>query len=267
MARLAPVTLAQHRQGSGPPLLLIHGIGSQWQVWEPVLDLVSEERDVIAVDLPGFGASPPLPAGTEPTASTLAEAVAAHLDELGLDRPHVAGNSLGGWIALELARRGRAASVTALSPAGFWNEPERIYGHLFLRITRFGARTLLPAGPALTARPGGRVLLLAHVVAHPTRISPAEALQGLENLATSPGWDATLEALMGETFRDGSGIDVPVTIAWGDKDYLLPPWQAKRAARLIPHAKHIELPDCGHAPTWDAPELVAKTLIEGSAAS
>lgn len=258
------MTLAQHRQGSGPPLVLIHGIGSQWQMWAPVLDLVSGDRDVVAIDLPGFGDSAPLPAGTRPTARVLAEAVASHLDELGLDRPHVAGNSLGGWIALELARLGRVASATALSPAGFWNEPERIYGYVLLRMSRAGARNLAPVAPTLVSRPRSRALLMGHVGAHPTRISPPEALQGLENMATSPGWDATLEAVINDSFEDGSAIEAPLTIAWGDKDRLLFPWQAKRAAARIPQARMVELHDCGHVPTWDDPEQVAEVLLEAS---
>src|SRR5215213_2318896 len=111
------MSLAHVRRGSGPPLVLIHGIGSQWQMWQPVLDRLARERDVIAVDLPGFGDSPPLP-GT-PSVEALAGAVAELLGELGIERPHAAGNSLGGGVALELGRRGDARSVCVLSPAGF----------------------------------------------------------------------------------------------------------------------------------------------------
>ncbi|MER7168493.1 alpha/beta fold hydrolase [Micromonospora sp. NPDC000207] len=111
-----PTRLAHHRCGDGPPLVLIHGLGSHWQVWRPVVADLARHRDVIALDLPGFGATPPWPPhpGPHPTPGSvphLADRVAVFLDSLGLGRVEVAGNSLGGGIALELARRGRPAGL------------------------------------------------------------------------------------------------------------------------------------------------------------
>src|SRR3954449_5844389 len=106
--------LAHIRRGSGPPLVLIHGIGSQWQMWKPVLDRLSREREVVAVDLPGFGESAAL--DTPPTVEALADSVAAFLDEIGLGGAHAAGNSLGGAVALAMARAGTARSACVLSP-------------------------------------------------------------------------------------------------------------------------------------------------------
>src|SRR5215208_6540675 len=111
------------RTGTGEPIILLHPLGAELVVWEPVMDLLGVERDVIAVDMPGFGRSPALADGTAPTPQALAAAVASFLDALGLERAHVAGNSLGGWVGLELARAGRALSVAALSAAGFWRRP------------------------------------------------------------------------------------------------------------------------------------------------
>src|ERR1700760_4958227 len=107
--------LNHHRAGTGEPLLLIHGIGSRWQMWEPVLDLLTPHRDVIAIDLPGFGASGMPVAGTPAGPDSLTTLVQDFLREIGVERPHVAGNSLGGYIALELARRGQVRSAAALS--------------------------------------------------------------------------------------------------------------------------------------------------------
>src|SRR5947209_4917042 len=93
-----------HRTGSGEPLLLIHGIAMRWQYWEPVLPRLATERDVIAIDLPGFGDSPMPAPGTPPGPESLTRLVAGFLHSIGVERPHAAGNSLGGWIALELAK-------------------------------------------------------------------------------------------------------------------------------------------------------------------
>src|SRR5215469_5580035 len=141
--------LCYRRTGSGPPLALIHGIGSRWQVWEPVLDRLADERDVVAFDLPGFGASPMPPPGTPAGTASLTRLVREFLDELGLERPHVGGNSLGGLIALELAKQGRAASVTALSPAGFHNSREAVFERTSLQLTVRVARLLAPRADRL----------------------------------------------------------------------------------------------------------------------
>ncbi|MGG8405533.1 alpha/beta fold hydrolase, partial [Streptomyces sp. 12297] len=135
-------TVAYERRGAGEPLLLLHGIGHHLQAWHPVLDVLASEYDVVAVDLPGFGTSEPLPAGVPYDLETVVPALGALCGALGLDRPHVAGNSLGGLLALEMGRTGRARSVTALSPAGFWTEAERRYAFATLLAMRAGARAL-----------------------------------------------------------------------------------------------------------------------------
>src|SRR5215475_1151510 len=109
--------LAYERHGAGPTMVLLHGVGHRRQAWNPVLDLLTPHRTVITVDLPGHGASPPLRVNGRPAVRAMAEEFAAFLDELGLDRPHLAGNSLGGALALMTGALGRAASVTGLSPA------------------------------------------------------------------------------------------------------------------------------------------------------
>jgi pimeloyl-ACP methyl ester carboxylesterase len=117
-----PRSLTRFREGVGDPLLLIHGLGLSWSSWNPVLPILTRAHDVLALDLPGFGTAPPLRDQT-PTVAALADAIEAELERSGLDRVHVAGNSLGGWIALELARRGRATSAVALSPRASKPQP------------------------------------------------------------------------------------------------------------------------------------------------
>jgi pimeloyl-ACP methyl ester carboxylesterase len=171
------------RQGHGEPLVLVHGIGGQRQMWLPVLDRLGAERDVVALDLPGFGTSPVLDG--EPTVGTLADAVSAFTAGLGIRRPHVAGNSLGGAIALELARTGRARSATLLSPIGFAFGRERLYGGAVLRSTRTLARLLGHALDAPLRTAVGRALLQGHLFGRPWRLPAEEAIRAAHNFAVS----------------------------------------------------------------------------------
>ena len=162
------VTLSYTRRGSGEPLLLLHGIGHHRQAWEPVIPALAAERDVIAVDLPGCGDSPALPDGMAHDLPTMSTVLKALFGALEIDRPHVAGNSLGGLLALDLARAQLVRSVTALSPAGFWNEAERRYAFTVLSTMRQIARRLPPPVVERLARPAlGRTLLTSTIYARP----------------------------------------------------------------------------------------------------
>lgn len=257
------VHLNHLRTGEGPPLVLIHGIGSQWQMWSPVLAQLRAHHELIALDLPGFGASPMPPPETEPGADSLASLVAEFLAEEGIERPHVAGNSLGGWIALELARRSAARSATALSPAGFHDGWEASYQRAMLRASVASARMTAAHAETIVATTLGRRLALSLFFARPERLSAAQAAQGIRALAGAQWFDETLPAIIEHTFTGGERIDVPVTIAWGAEDRLLLPRQARRAARAVPAAKLVMLDGCGHVPTYDDPEQVARVLLEG----
>ena len=257
------MSLAHVRRGSGPPLVLIHGIGSQWQMWKPVLDRVSRDREVVALDLPGFGDSAPLPG--PPTVEALADAVAEFLDGIGLGGAHVAGNSLGGAVALAMARAGTARSACVLSPAGFGNMREGTYARAVLISSRRTAQRLDRHADAVSGGPVRRTLAYWHLAARPWRIPADEAAGAMRNLARSPGFEATLEAI-GDHTVGGHALACPVTVAWGEKDRLLIySRQSARARRLLPDARHVALRGCGHVPTWDDPEQIARVLLEGSA--
>lgn len=257
--------LDYHRGGAGEPLLLIHGIGMSWRAWRPVLPLLEREREVIAIDLPGFGSSPMPPPGTPPGIVSLTRLVAEFLDGLGIERPHAAGNSLGGWLALELAKQARARSATALSPAGFHNAAESVFQRSSLVATYRGVRLLRRHADRLAASPLARTLLGSQYFRHPKRFTPAEFAQNLRALADAPWFDETRRAINRDHFRDGEQIEVPVTIAWGEYDRLLLPRQAQRAVAMIPGARSVTLTGCGHVPMSDDPEQVARVLLEASA--
>lgn len=249
--------LAHDRTGSGPPLILVHGLGMSKDVWRPVVPLLAREREVVAIDLPGFGSSPPGPH----TVEGLADAVAAFADELGLERPHVAGNSLGGGIALALGASGRVASVCALSPIGFAAGREIAYTRGLLATTRVLSRALAPIAPTLARSRVLRTALSPHVAARPWRVPPADVTLWMRVYAEAPAFWDVMRALDYTVAPPACAT----TVAWGERDRLLIfSRQAPRARRMLPAARHVVLRGCGHVPTWDDPEQVARVLLEAS---
>ncbi|MFF3175594.1 alpha/beta fold hydrolase [Streptomyces sp. NPDC057900] len=259
-----PVSVAYERTGAGEPLLLLHGIGHHRQAWDPVVPVLAVERDVIAVDLPGFGASPALPDGLRYDLTTVASLLDSFCEELGLDRPHVAGNSLGGLLALELGREKRVRSVTALSPAGFWTERERRYAFGTLRAMRLAAGSIpLPLIERLSRTPAGRAVLTSTIYARPGRRSPEAAVRETVALREATGFHQTLAAGRDVMFTDDVP-GLPVTIAWGSGDRLLLRRQGIRAKQTLPGARLVRLPGCGHVPMSDDPALVARVVLDTS---
>ncbi|MCQ9179821.1 alpha/beta fold hydrolase [Streptomyces sp. IBSBF 2953] len=259
-----PVTVSYRRAGAGEPLLLLHGIGHHRQAWDPVVDILAAERDVIAVDLPGFGASPALPDGLDYDLPTTTAVFRAFCEAMELDRPHVAGNSLGGLLALELGREKLVRTVTALSPAGFWSEAERRYAFGVLTTMRAISRRLpLPLVERLASTAAGRTALTSTIYARPGRRSPEAVVAETLALAQATGFDETLKAGITVKFTDDLP-GMPVTVAWGTRDWLLVRRQGVRVKQIIPAARLVRLPGCGHCPMSDDPALVARVILDGS---
>lgn len=256
--------LAYERHGSGDPLVLIHGIGHRRQAWYPVVDQLAEHRDVILVDLPGHGDSPDLNANGLPVKEAIEADLMAFFDDLGLDRPHVAGNSLGGRVAMEIAADGRARSVTGLAPAAFWkNSTDFIYIDNLFRAVTTAAGASKPVAPYLVRTSAGRRLLLSWLTTSPENIEPDVALADLKALlAARPALRTIMDGAY--PFARTIPTDVPVTIAWGTHDRVLLPYQAKRARTAMPEANHVTLPNCGHVPMSDDPRLIADVILRGS---
>jgi pimeloyl-ACP methyl ester carboxylesterase len=256
--------IAFDSQGTGPPLVLLHGTGSRRAVWDPVVGALARERRVVALDVPGFGDSPPAP--ITPSPMGFAEHLEGWFAEHGIERPHIAGNSMGGAIALELARRGSVASAIAISPPGFWTPRERAYARNSLKASRALAKRLRARVPVITRSAAGRTALFAQIFARPWRLTPAEAVATIDAFVDAPAFDATMDAFRDYTFRGADAARAtPVTIAWGTRDLLLLPRQARRAQRLMPWARHVALPGCGHVPFLDDPETVATVILAASA--
>ena len=256
-------SLAFTRSGSGAPLVLLHGIGMSREVWDPVVPALARHFDVIAVDLPGFGDS--APAQAEPLPATLAAAVAGLLDEIGVTTPHLAGNSLGGWVALELAAIRPAASLTLISPAGLWRRDTPWYCRVSLRATRWLARHAAGLLSRLVDYRWGRALALGQTHGRPTRLTPGYARAAIQAMGSCPGFDATLAATTRRRILAAAPIGAPVTVAFGSRDVLLLRRQSRHLDQLPVGTQAETLPGCGHVPMADDPGAVA-ALISRTAA-
>jgi pimeloyl-ACP methyl ester carboxylesterase len=254
MTRPTPATLAHHRTGHGAPLVLLHPLGADRHVWDPLVPHLASRRELIAIDLPGFGKSPPL-GGQVPTPRALAAAVAEHLAAIGVERPHVAGNSLGGWVALELGLSGAAGSVTGIAPAGLWPEPLVPKAAIAHRL----ARALLPAARWCVATRPGRSVLFSGAVAHPHRIPADAARQLVRAYARAADFIRVNDAMRAGRFEGLERIRCPVTLVWPDHDRLIrrPVWVPDRISNVV-------LSDAGHMPMWDAPQALAEVLVDAS---
>jgi len=250
------------RFGEGPPLVAVHGLGSNLRVWHPVREQVGRHHELIGVDLPGFGESP-RPVGRRGV-RPLVDALEAWLDEQGLEQPHLTGFSMGGRIVLELAGRGRAASVVAISPAGFNHRFEKPFIQANLMTQRAITRRVAPRAESLLATAPARTALLGVAVARPWQLTPSEAANMVRDFAHSPGFRAVVEDATWGTPEGLDRINCPVTVLWGTRDLILPVTGAKGAEREMPSARVERLPGLGHVPMFDDPERVASALLEGT---
>ncbi|MYV44774.1 alpha/beta fold hydrolase [Streptomyces sp. SID2888] len=264
-AGLAPVTVAYERQGTGEPVVLLHGLGCQRQAWDPVVPLLTGHREIVAMDLPGFGWSPDLDPGVPRDLETAAAWLGSVFTALHVDRPHVVGHSLGGLIALHLGQAGLVRSVTALAPAGFWTAAERRYAYAMLTAAHNGVRLLPDAVlERLPHTAVARAALTGTLYGDPDLCPPEWVAMVLRALRDSVAFKATLRAGRAPNLFTGDIPDIPVTVAWGTRDRLLPPWQADRLRAMIPPARLVPLYGCGHVPMLDAPDLVARVILQAT---
>jgi pimeloyl-ACP methyl ester carboxylesterase len=253
--------LAYDRHGAGPTLVLLHGVGESSVGWGPVVPSLAERYDVIAVDLPGFGASPPLPAGVLPTAAALADSVERALDELGVGEFHLAGYSLGARVALELASRGRARSVVAIASDGLGIPLERLHQAAALAARRQLARVLAPWADDVATTGAGRWVAFTPDRVRPWLLPRADARRLLSDLAASPGYLRTVVAGMIDIPGDLGGIPCPVLLVQGTHDPLVAA-QAPRFLAAIPNARLRWLPGLSHIPISDDPAEVTRILTD-----
>lgn len=268
---MALSTLVYDRAGVGEPLVLIHGIGHRRQAWAPVFDLLAHGYDVIAVDLAGFGESPAYADGVPYTMDNACLDLAQNFEDWGIERPHIVGNSLGGAIALELASRGFASSVIALSPAGFFGRVDRVRALTLLMILWLGSRLPDRALRLAANLAVGRRLIGLLLYAHTDRVDAAASYGDARGMKNAPAFLRTIKA--GVHYKMDVRVAVPTTIMWGTKDLILPDRQGAAARRRLPEATHVSLPGAGHVPMVDAPDAIiaaigeATTRAKGSSAA
>jgi pimeloyl-ACP methyl ester carboxylesterase len=257
-----------YRAGSGEPLVLLHGFTGTWRHWRPLLGGLAARYEVIAPTLAGHDGGPPFPQGRPMTFVAAGDSLEAHLDELGVDTAHLVGNSMGGALALELAKRGRARSVVALAPAGGWSDGD---GEA-LRLARFFARQIrmvkLSARsiPLVMRRPWSRRMAMREIMCHGELVTPEDAVEfALESARCSVSTIAieALRADRGLALQDLDRIRCPVLLASPQFDRILPAeCHAPRFRREIPGVESRVLPNCGHVPMWDATELLTQMIGE-----
>ena len=260
------MTTPFHKGGEGEPLVLLHGFTDTWRAWRPLLPALERHHAVFAPTLPGHHGGAVWETGLPMSVDALVNAVERLLDAEGIERAHIAGSSLGGWLALELALRGRALSVVGLCPAGGWEPHGRVERH----ILRYFHRNivLMPLSGRLfepiAKRPRLRALALREIIARPAGVSATTALdmfQGSAGCTVAAEWLRAARATA--VFGDLGEIDCPVRIAYGTRDWLIRwPVAYERLQRLLPDAEFVALEGLGHLPMHDDPELVAQTILE-----
>lgn len=256
--------LAFEVDGQGPDLICIHGLASARTAWNPIVELLTPHFRVWRVDLPGHGHSPQLTQLQDASPTGLASQLREFAAAQGIHRPHLAGNSLGGFIALEWARQELVSSVTALCPAGLWRPlPGR---SRIIEFNQRSARTALPLIGPLTRPAWLRSALMSSASERARRIDRSVVIDAIRAQAQAQGYTAAYQATLLASFDPTAPHPIspktPVTIAFGDRDRILPAPRNQRRDRAPAHARWEVLYDCGHVPMWDVPRVSASLIRE-----
>jgi len=253
-----------HRGGAGPPLVCLHGFTDTWRTWELVLPELERHHDVLAPTLTGHAGGPPLDG--EVSDAVLADGVERAMDAAGFETAHLVGNSLGGYVALQLAERGRARSALAFAPAGGWALGDPAMGETldyFVTMQR-GVKVLAGHADTLLATPEGRRNATRFIVSSyehiPTELI-AHMMLGVARSDVRPLVEYAREAGYG---LDPERITCPVRVVWGTADALLawPSTAARYREEWVPGAEWIELDGVGHCPQLDVPLEAAQLILD-----
>jgi pimeloyl-ACP methyl ester carboxylesterase len=238
-------------------------MGMSHAAWNPVTPRLSLTRTVIAFDIAGFGATPPLSGGLVPTIAHLVDALERSICGLGIRVPvDIAGNSLGGTMALEAAKRGLARSVVAISPAGLWSAHPPLHLKYTFGSLRFGVTTSPRLLKTMVRNPVLREIVLSVPLSVGSHRMPAgDAIGSFDDLASASAFEATFENT--KTPFSGRDITVPVTVAFGTRDWIITRGSRRRDG-LPPHTHWVTKPGWGHVPMWVDPVGVTQLILKGS---
>ena len=252
------------KRGTGRPLLLIHGLGGSCRSWGTILDQLSAARKVIAIDLPGHGATPA--ERDSGTFEGLVGSVERYIAETGLAGVDVVGSSMGARIVLELARRGRVGNLVALDPGGFWRDWERTFFRITIGASGRLLRTMRAGLPALSRNAASRTALLAQLSARPWALDGQVVATELEGLSTTPTFNALVHDLATGPEQTGPAAAGTgrIVIGWGRQDRLCLPRQAARAQAAFPTAELHWFERSGHFPMWDTPTETVAVILDAT---
>ncbi len=263
---LKPGSSIRHRGGKGEPLLLLHGFSACAEAWRPIFPALERAHEVVAVTFNGHMGGEPLPPHFAHTIAASADLAEAQLDAAGFGKMHLVGNSLGGWIAIELARRGRALSLVAISPGGGWEpgSPEQLRVKALFKRIRATLHVGGPLAAVLAKFAPSRKVALGEIVAHPERLTPEEARLIIEASWRCDAFAGVLDAMAREPAP--APIDptpCPMRIVWGTRDRVLPIARySARWRKVIPGAEWLELEGLGHLPWYDDPGAVTRAILD-----
>ena len=249
------------QRGAGPKLLLVHGLGGSWQSWSTILDALSAHRTVIAIDLPGHGATP-----AEADSGTfvgLVGSVERFIADNGLTGADLVGSSMGARIVLELARRGGVGNVIALDPGGFWRGWERTFFKVTIGLSGKLLRAIRLLLPTLSRYAATRTALLAQLSVRPWALDPHIVATELTGLSNTPTFDALVRDLANGPEQTGPAAASTgrVVIGWGRQDRLCLPRQATRAKTAFTSAALHWFESSGHFPAWDMPDETVAVIL------
>jgi pimeloyl-ACP methyl ester carboxylesterase len=254
-----------HDSGDEEPLVLVHGLGGQWQNWLENIPRLAQDRRVIAMDLPGFGLSPE-PDGAEISIPQYARWVNGLSDRLGLGQVELIGNSMGGYVAAEVAIQfpERVARLVLVSAAGI-SSAETLQAPIltFARVATALATNSVARHRQLASRPITRHASLFLVARHPRLLKADLAYEGFFKGAGKAGFDEALRASLDYDFRDRlPEVKVPTLIVWGEKDAIIPVRDADEFERLIADSRKVVLRDTGHIPMAERPDAFNRVVTE-----
>lgn len=253
--------LHSERLGTGPPLLLVHGLGGSLRSWDTISGPLSRSRELNLIDMPGHGRSQPVPG--RQTISSFADVLTKFIEAEQLGAVDLVGSSVGARLVLELSRRGVGRHCVALDPGGFWRGWETRFFQSTIAASIRLVRGLQPLMPFLSRHAATRTLLLAQLSDRPWALAPDTVLTEMRTFAATPVFDDMVHELANGPLQAGAA-NTPgrVTIGWGRRDRLLLPRQAHRAQAAFPNAQLHWFDQCGHFPHWDQPEETVEVILQ-----